>query len=366
MPKRLVIDARWLHSGIGRYVMNLLEGLKYRNGFTVHALVQARDTNTLRPLCDTLTVVDPPIYGIREQLSVPWAARGADLLHVPQYNVPVIFPGDFMVTIHDLIHLMAPPFSRFLASKAYAWPLLRFATRNAQRIVTVSHFSKSQLVQRLGVPEEKITVIYNGVHPRFRELDHEEALERARRTLSLSSRFLLCVGNLKPHKNIDLLLRAVSLLRARNVGNHQLVIVGEGCRQREYLEAMCTRLGMLPHVRFIPHVDEEDLPCLYAAADLFVMPSLMEGFGYPVVEAMACGTPVVCSRAAALPEIAGDAAQFFDPTSCEDLAVAVEKVLESPDLRGLLRCRGLDRARVFGWEECGRNHAELYKTLMEV
>ncbi len=366
MPKRLIIDARWLHSGIGRYVMNLLEGLKNRHGLTIHALVQACDADTLRPLCDTLTVVDLPIYGLREQFSVPWAARGADLLHVPHYNVPVMFRGDFVVTIHDLIHLLAPPSSRFLASRAYAWPLLRFATRNARRIVTVSHFSKRQLVQRLGVTEERIAVIYNGVHPRFREFDIEEARERVKRRVSLSTPYLLYVGNLKPHKNIDQLLRAFSLLRGRKVGNHELVIVGEGCHQKEYLEAMCTRLGILPYVRFIPHVDEEDLPCLYAAADLFVMPSLMEGFGYPVVEAMACGTPVVCSQAAALPEIAGDAAQFFDPTSCEDLAAVVEKVLESADLRGLLRCRGLDRARVFGWEECGRNHAELYKTLIEI
>jgi glycosyltransferase involved in cell wall biosynthesis len=366
MLKRLVIDARWLHSGIGRYVMNLLEGLKHRNGFSVHALVQGRDADTLRPLCDGLTVIDLPIYGLREQFSVPWAARGADLLHVPHYNVPVMFRGDFMVTIHDLIHLMGPPFSRFIASRAYARPLLRFATRKARRIVSVSHFSKGQLVQRLGVPEERIAVIYNGVHPGFRELDHEEARERVRSTFSLIAPYFLYVGNLKPHKNIDLLLRAFSLLRARKVGNHDLVIVGEGCRQRELLEAMCARLGISPQVRFIPRVNEEVLPYLYAAADLFILPSLMEGFGYPVVEAMACGTPVICSRAAVLPEIAGDASLFFDPTSCEDLAAAVEKVLESAELRRVLRQRGLARARVFGWEDCGRNHAELYKTLMDV
>lgn len=364
MPKPLVIDARWLHSGIGRYVMNLLEGLRHRNGFSVHALVRRRDADALRPLCDGVALVDLPIYGWREQLSVPWAARGAGLLHVPHYNVPVMFQGDIVVTIHDLIHLTAPPQSHFNAARAYALALLHCAARKARRIVTVSCFSKGQIVRNLGVPEEKITVIYNGVHPRFRELDKHEARERVKEVFSLGAPYFLYVGNLKPHKNVELLLRASSLLRARRVANHDLVIVGEGRGQKVLLEAMSARLGILPQVRFMSRVDEEHLPYLYAAADLFVMPSLMEGFGYPVVEAMACGTPVVCSRATALPEIASDAAQFFDPTSCEDLAAAMEKVLHSADWRGVLRRRGLDRARLFGWEECGRKHSELYKELM--
>jgi len=366
MSKRLVIDARWLHTGIGRYVMNLLEGLQHRSGFSVHALARKQDANTLRPLCDDITIVDLPIYGWREQMSVPWTARGADLLHVPHYNVPVLFRGDFLVTIHDLIHLMDPACSHTLASRAYARPLLRFAARKARHIVTVSNFSKAQIVRLLRVPQEQITVIYNGVHPRFRSLDREEARKRVNTALSLDFPYFLYVGNLKPHKNLELLLRGFSLLRARGLGGYGLVIVGDGARRRELLQAMCARLGISIHVCFIDRVDDEILPFVYAAADLFIMPSLLEGFGFPVVEAMACGTPVVCSRASALLEIAGDAAHFFDPTSCDDLAAAVERVLESPDHRETLRRRGLERARVFAWEECARSHCKLYREMMQV
>lgn len=366
MAKLLIIDARWLHTGIGRYVMNLLEGLKHRRGFSVHALVRKRDAGMLRHLCDGVTIADLPIYGWREQFAVPWAARGADMLHVPHYNAPVMFQRDLVVTIHDLIHLMEPPFSNSIASRAYAWPMMSFAIRKARSIVTVSNYSKRQLVQRLGVPEEKVAVIYNGVHPRFRCLDHEAAQKRVEAGFSIRPPFLLYVGNLKPHKNLELLLRGFSLLRLHGTCRHGLVIVGEGKKQRALLSSLCARLGISAQVRFIPRVDDDALPDLYAAADAFVMPSLMEGFGYPVVEAMACGTPVVCSRASVLPEIAGEAAQFFDPTNCEDLAEAIENVLHSSQRREILRRRGLERARIFGWEECGRSHAELYKKLMNV
>ena len=366
MSKRLVIDARWLHTGIGRYVMNLLEGLQNRKAFSVKAIVRRCDESLVRPLCDEVVVVDLPIYGLREQMIVPWAARGCDLLHVPHYNAPVMYRGAFLVTIHDLIHLMDYPSHHPRLSKAYTRRLLRFATQRAKQVVTVSNFSKLQLMTHLAVPEEKITVIYNGVHPSFREIDRADARGRVNDELSLDAPYLLYVGNLKPHKNVGLLLQAFSLLRARKSCNRRLVIVGEGARERQLLQSTCTRIGISDFVRFIPKVDGAVLPYLYAAADLLVMPSLIEGFGYPVIEAMACGTPVVCSRTSALPEIAGDAAQFFDPTSCEDLASALEKGLQSRDLRNVLRQRGLDRAKVFAWDECGRNHAELYKKTMMV
>jgi glycosyltransferase involved in cell wall biosynthesis len=366
MGKRLVIDARMLRTGIGRYVMNLLEGLQQHTGFSTHALVRKQDADTIRPLCDDITIVDLPIYSWREQMSVSWAARRADLLHVPHYNVPVLFRGEFLVTIHDLIHLTDPTVSQTFGAKAYARPMLSFAVHKARRIVTVSNFSKLQIMRQLKIEEEQITVIYNGVHPRFRNLDREDARRRVSTETSLRPPYFLYVGNLKLHKNLEVLLRAFGLLRARGLGGYRLVILGDGARQKATLQRACARLGISDHVCFVAQVGEEILPFVYAAADLFVMPSLLEGFGYPVVEAMACGTPVVCSRASSLPEIAGDAVQFFDPTSCEDLAGAIEHVLQSSDYREMLRLRGLARARVFAWEECGRSHAKLYREMLEV
>src|SRR5438552_4454962 len=360
MKKRLVIDARWIRTGIGRYVMNLLEGLQPPNGFSVHALARKQDAGSLGPLCDGITVVDSPIYGWREQWSVPWAARGADLLHVPHYNVPVLFRGTLLVTIHDLVHLVSPAYSRTLAARMYARPLLAWAARRSCRIVTGSHYSTARIVELLHAPSEKVSVISYGVQPRFRVQDREESRQQVRAALSLDSPYLLFVGNLKPHKNLECLLEGFSRLRARGLDSHDLVLIGDDARWKPRLIETSKELGISEHVRFIAYVGDELLPHIYGAADLLIMPSLIEGFGLPVVEAMACGAPVVCSRASALPEVAGDAAHFFDPQDSADLAQAVERVLGDPARRETLRKRGLERARVFAWEDCARNHRKLY------
>ncbi len=366
MSKRLVIDARCLNTGIGRYVMNLMDGLQHRNGFCVHALVRKRDAGLLRPLCDDITIVDSPIYGWREQWSVPRAARQADLLHIPHYNVPVFFRGDFLVTIHDLIHISDPSVSRTLPARIYARPMMHLAAHRASRIVTVSQYSKSRIVETLQIPQEKVAVIYNGVHPRFHVQDREASRQRVRATLSIDSPYYLYVGNLKPHKNLELLLRGFTLLRARGLTSHHLVIIGDDRRRKESLQQACTWLGIADTVKFIAHVDDDLLPLVYAAADLLILPSLLEGFGFPVIEAMACGTPVACSRSSALPEIAGEAAHFFDPSSPDDLADAVTRVLGDTGFRETLQRRGLDRTRVFSWEECARSHSKLYRELLQV
>ncbi len=364
MSKRLVIDARWIRTGIGRYVMNVLEGTRPRNGFFVHALARKQDVPELRPLCDGLTVVDLPIYGWREQGAVAWAARGADLLHVPHYNVPVLFRGNLLVTIHDLVHLLEPTIARTLPSRLYARPLLHFAARRASRIITGSEYSRDRIVEVLRVPRDKISVIPYGVHPRFRAENREAAREAVRAALALASPYLLFVGNLKPHKNVERLLEGFSRLGERGWMSHELVLIGDDVKGKPRLEQAAARLGISGRVRFIPYVGDSLLPQVYSAADLFIMPSLMEGFGLPVVEAMASGTPVVCARSSSLPEVAGDAAHFFDPLDVADLAKAVERVLGDSDYAQELRRRGLERAQAFTWEACARKHREMYVQIL--
>jgi glycosyltransferase involved in cell wall biosynthesis len=131
------------------------------------------------------------------------------------------------------------------------------------------------------------------------------------------------------------------------------------------LVSECEKLGIEEHILFAPHVPYEDLPSVYGAADILVMPSFVEGFGLPVLEAMACGTPVVCSRAASLPEVAGDAAEYFDPTSVDDLAATLERVLESRELQERLRCKGLERVKLFSWRECARKTLDVYRSALQ-
>jgi glycosyltransferase involved in cell wall biosynthesis len=181
----------------------------------------------------------------------------------------------------------------------------------------------------------------------------------------LRSPYLLYIGALKPHKNIPTLIRAFALLCGRKKVDQQLLIVGDDPKWKEGLVSLCSQLGIAERVSFVPRVGYELLPKVYAGADLLVMPSFIEGFGLPVLEAMACGTPVVCSRAASLPEVAGDAAEFFEPSSVDDLAAAIERVLDSPERQATLCQKGLERAKEFSWEECALRHCEVYRIALQ-
>lgn len=366
MNAEVVIDARWLHSGIGAYTLNVVGGIhRHPNGLVVRVLTGQKDEARIRPLCDRTTIVDVPIYTLREQWAVARAARGAGLLHVPHYNVPLLYPGKLVVTIYDLIHITGPTFHRSLASHFYARPMLHLASRKACHIVTLSYYSQAKIIERLGADPSKISVIYPGVGANFRSEDRAEARRSVSDRLSLARPYLLFVGNLKPHKNVGTLIRAFTLLRARKRLDHQLVLIGDDKKWKLKLVQECERLGIEKYVLFVPNVSDQLLPQVYAAADLLILPSFLEGFGLPIVEAMAAGTLVVCSRAASLPEVAGDAAQYFDPSSVEDLAAAIERVLESADLQATLRRKGLERSRQFSWGECARRHVQLYRHLLQ-
>ena len=265
---------------------------------------------------------DAPIYGMREQWQIPLLAKGSDLLHCPHYNVPWFYRGRLLVTIHDLTHIMDRTLRKTLPSLIYARPMFAVASRKADHIITDSEFSKRQIVERLRAAPEKVTVIYLGTDSRFQARDHRESFQAVSSALQLSHPYIMYIGTLKPHKNVPTLIRAYAIMRERRKIEHRLLIVGDDRKWKRTCPPR-SQLGIAAHVSFFPHLADELVPLAYAGADLMVMPSLIEGFGLPVLEAMACGTPVVCSRAASLPEVAGDAAEYFDPTSAEDLAAAI-------------------------------------------
>ena len=365
MTKTVTIDARWLVGGIGTYTRNLLEEFHaHANGLEIRAIVRKQDSNAVRKLCGHVTVVDTPIYTLLEQLQIPRASRSSDLLHVPHFNAPLLHRGPLLVSIMDLIHLRLPEHRHNWRTLFYARPMLNLVARKADHIVTVSHFSKSEIVEALGVPESRVTVIPCGVGKEFRaDCQPLEALELFA-TLGLQVPFLLYVGNLKPHKNITTLLRAFAYLRRDRKLPHALLIVGDDRRWKSSVFKECHRLGIQNCTKFVSHVPQSLLPRVYASADALVMPSTIEGFGLPVVEAMACGTPVVSSRAASLPEVAGDAALYFDAGSPEELAFHVERLVESRELQLCMRKKGIARAAKFSWQDSARRHLALYNQFL--
>lgn len=365
MTKIIAIDARWLVGGIGTYIENLLHGLgQNANGMEFHAIARGVDAARVKECCAHVDVIDVPIYTVREQFLIPRAAKGCDLLHVPHFNVPLLHRGPLVVSIMDVIHLRAPQYRNKWSSYVYARPMLKAAARTAEHIVTVSHYSKAQIMETLRTPASKISVIHCGVGAQFREYGNDQKFQNAARILGIDTPFLLYVGNLKPHKNVPTLLRAYAQLRRGKGFAHSLLIVGDDARWKHSVVEECVRLGIRDTTVFAPFVSADLLPRIYAAADALVMPSTAEGFGLPVLEAMACGTPVVCSSAASLPEVAGDAALYFDPASSEELAARIERLLHSSELRASLRDRGLQRAKQFTWQEFTRKHMALYCQVM--
>jgi len=363
----ITIDARWLAGGIGTYTKQLLAGIpQSSDGFQVRAIARERDAKLVAQWCPQVKVVDTPTYSLGEQLTVPWAAKGCDLLHIPHYNAPLLHRGPLLVSILDLIHITDPVYSRSIASWVYARPMLNLVARKAQHVVTLSEYSKAQIVERLGVRPEKVTAIHCGVNGQFRVVDRQRAYAAVSEALGIQGPYLLFVGSLKPHKNISTLLQAFALLRKRHDIPQRLLIVGDDARWKRHLVEECLRLGIDESTTFVPYVSQELLPKVYAAADLLAMPSTIEGFGLPALEAMASGTPVVCSRAASLPEVGGEAVAYFDPQSPEDLAGVIQQVLESAELQERLRTRGLERAKQFTWDESTRKHVELYRSLLGV
>jgi glycosyltransferase involved in cell wall biosynthesis len=355
----VMVDARWIRSGIGTYVTEILRGAAGKpRDFDLHALVRRRDIESLKPLVDTVTVLDLPIYGFREQFQVPWNSRGADLLHVPHYNAPIFWRKKLIVTIHDLTHLQLP--RRRLEGLLYARPVMTVAARKADHVITVSEYTKQEIIRNFGISEKKITVIYHGVGAQFLPQDETATRSKVNRALRIAEPYILFVGNFRPHKNVKTLISAYDRLRLS--GNTSPLVVVGGTQSE--LKSVLRREEIPNGVICIPYVDAGLLPAVYACAGLLVVPSLIEGFGLPVAEAMACGTPVACSCAASLPEVGGDAAEYFDPLDADDMCAAMERSLSDIERRDQMRRNGLIQASKFSWCESARKHLDVYRAVL--
>jgi glycosyltransferase involved in cell wall biosynthesis len=290
---------------------------------------------------------------------LPFAARRNPLLHVPHYNAPLLYSGNLLLTIHDLTHLLYAGYRENWKTKMYASPLLHLAAVRAAHIFTVSEYSKTKLVEVLRVDPARITVVYNGVASGCGPGNKEEARDEVARQFGVGRPYILYVGSLKPHKNLETLVDAYGLLcGGTTTPEFQLVLAGAGRQGQERLMRRAVDLGLRP--LFIGDADDVELVDLYRAAEVVVLPSLEEGFGLPIVEAMACGTPVICAHAASMPEIAGDAALFFDPLDANDLCRVLRQVLSSKDLSDSLSARGLLRAQQFSWDRTAARHIPVY------
>jgi glycosyltransferase involved in cell wall biosynthesis len=260
------------------------------------------------------------------------------------------------VTIHDLSFLFYPRSFR-VVNRLYLRLLTRLSVQRAGRVLAVSASTRRDVIRYYGVPAEKVDVVYNGVDPAFEPLPGDQvAVFRARQ--GLPDRFILFVGTLEPRKNVARLIRAYAQLpRSRP----PLLLVGGKGWFYEDIFRLVEEMDLSADVHFVGYVPAEDLPLWYNAADLFVYPSLYEGFGLPPLEAMACGTPVVASTSSSLPEVVGDAGLLVDPADTAGLAAALQAGVSDAGVRARLRQAGPERARQFSWQATARETVDSYR-----
>jgi glycosyltransferase involved in cell wall biosynthesis len=368
---RIAIDARKLHDfGIGTYIRNLLRGLAKIDQNTEYVLLcRTRDMDAAAAIGPNFRAVseDAGNYSITEQLSLPLAVKRerVNLFHAPHYVLPALTPGRSVVTIHDCIHLMFPEYLKHRLGYAYARASLWTAAHKSDRIFTVSEQSKRDILKFFKVPPEKIVVTPNAIDARFSVEPTAEQVTQIRERYQLSHPYILYVGNIMPHKNLERLIEAFRYVRSQGRSELELLIIGDEISRLQSLRRAVHKYGLHRYVRFHGFVPEETLAVLYRLASVFVFPSLYEGFGLPPLEAMACGTPVVTSNVSSLPEVVGDAAVLVDPYNSQAIAEGILQVLHSSHLRAELRQRGFARVREYSWERSVARVRQVYAEVAE-
>jgi glycosyltransferase involved in cell wall biosynthesis len=349
-------------AGVHQYILYLLrhlgsaeEGVRLTGMLGAGTLEPATDLDLLRSHWDTSSPAKRVLW---EQLVQPRVLHRikADLVHGPVFVGPLLAPCPVVTTIHDLSFIRFPSMFR-PANRLYLRIMTRLSARRARRLIAVSEHAASESGTLLGVAREKITVVYHGVDAAFRPLPADEvAAFRQRR--GLPERFLLFVGTLEPRKNLTRLVRAFAQICE---GRSKLALVGGKGWLYDALFAEVEELGVGDAVLFLGYVPRGELPLWYNAATVFAYPSLYEGFGMPVTEAQACGTPVLTSNTSSLPEAAGEAAVLVDPRDVEAIAAGLKRLLDDDALRKQLGEQGLTHARTFNWARTARETTQVYR-----
>lgn len=378
----VAIDAHMVgerETGNETYTLNLVRALLALPREVTHPLdFVLYTTHPARLQAQLAPVHHPRVHQIRPAaapLRIPFAMPAATrrdrigLLHVT-YVAPPVGTCPFVVTVHDISYTRYPQFfsprDRWMLST-----LVPMTMRRAACIITVSNHARREIVDRYGIASARVAVTYEAAAEQFVPVADPAQRETVRARYGLpaaaAGRYFFALGNLQPRKNMARLIEAFARLRRHgDVDDVHLVIAGKAMWRESEVYAAVEQAQLTDRVHFVGYVADEDLPALYSGALAFVYPSLYEGFGLPPLEAMACGTPVICSNAASLPEVVGDAAQLIIPTDVDGLAGALYALASDAGLRAALIDQGHHRAAQFSWRRCAEETLAVYRAALKM
>ncbi len=363
-------------AGIGTYTRSLVAALLAQDSNNRYTLLTSGrpDYPLLFPRAENVRIHSLPIS--ERSLNVLWQrwhmfipatlfTGPADIYHGPDFVLPPLAKKTRkIVTIHDLAFLTHPEYST-PALADYLRQAVPRAIATADVVATISHEVSRTLIEHLHTPREKLVVVPNGVSAAFRRISDPIILDATRYKFNLKQPFVLAVGTLEPRKNHASLIKAFHQVHKKKNGPVQLVIAGGTGWRYEETRQLVAELKLEKKVRFLGRVSELELITLYSLAAVFAFPSFFAGFGIPVLEAMACGAPVITANTSSLPEVAGDAALLVDPHNSDQLAAAITRLLTDEQLREELRQKGYQRAQHYNWEVSARKMLTIYQKLSD-
>lgn len=367
---RIGIDARLTYhqqAGITQYTRNLLTALAQvdqANEYLVFQHRRHREELVHGPNFRRITLYSPTHNRLEQPaLLLELASRRLDLLHSTDFIPPYLTAIPSVITVHDLAFLHWPHF--LTEDSASYYGQIDRAVHHARQIIVPSQSTQQDLTAQLGVPAEKIKVIYEAADEGYTPLPLAQTRAEMVQKYHLPETFILCVGTIEPRKNIGGLLHAFSHLQKKyGMKEVGLVLSGRTGWLYEEVDHTLRDLELTHHVFMLGRVPDVDLHKLYVAAHCLVHPAFYEGFGLPPLEAMACGTPTITSNTSSLPEVVGDAGLTVDPRDWEAMAVAMHRLLTSPDLHEELREKGLQRAGCFSWAKAAQEHLTVYQQVL--
>jgi alpha-1,3-rhamnosyl/mannosyltransferase len=387
MPRRdsaitYVIDTRCAtprFPGIGRYAANLVQALApllepHEHLYLLFASKTISKWRDSLPLSSNIRVIDSDAspFSVRQQWTIPKLLRMLKdeqemrgfarpiLYHSLYYLMPYRPRVPTILTFYDAIPLRFPA-QVSLQARLFFRFTMSLALRASAHVVAISLSARDDLLAYFEIAPHQVTTVPLAPDPRFKRQSSSE-VERVRARYALPQEFLLYFGINKPHKNLARLLQAYAGLESPTL---PLIIAGAWDERYPEAKQEAAKLALSGHVHFLGPISEQDLPALYASATAFVFPSVYEGFGLPVLEAMACGTPVACSNTSSLPEAAGDAALYFDPQNVTEMIAVLQRLLTDAGLRADLRTRGLHRAARFSWRHTAEATLAIYRQIVD-